>query len=52
MAVAFGRIDAFDADVESWTAYTERIEHYFLANGITDAARKRSLLLTARASRT
>jgi len=30
---------------ESWTTYTERLDHYFAANGVTDADKKRSILL-------
>ena len=31
---------------ESWSTYTERLEHYFAANGVTEAAQKRAILLT------
>ena len=46
MAASLGHIGSFNPTVEDWTAYAERIEHYFLANGITDATKKRSILLT------
>ena len=32
--------------MESWSTYTERLEHYFAANGVTQAAQKRAILLT------
>ena len=47
MAASLGHIGSFNSTVEDWTGYTERIGHYFLANGITDATKKRSILLTA-----
>ena len=31
---------------EEWTQYVERLEHYFVANGISDAAQKKAILLT------
>ena len=40
-----GRMKAFDARAESWVEYTERLEQYFIANGITEAAKKRAVLL-------
>ena len=44
MAVMFGQTCEFDARREDWTQYSERLSHYFAANGITDAARKKSIL--------
>ncbi len=29
-----GHIDAFDAAAEQWSSYTERLTHYYIANGI------------------
>ena len=46
MAVMFGQMCEFDASREDWTQYSERLSHYFGANSITDAARKKSILLT------
>ena len=40
-----GTVDAFDSSKEQWSSYTERLEFYFTANGITDAAKKRAILL-------
>lgn len=36
----------FDAAAETWTNYTERLEAYFDASGISDESRKRSILIT------
>lgn len=32
---------------EEWIDYAERLEHYFIANDITDVANKRAILLNA-----
>ena len=32
---------------EEWIDYAERLEHYFIANDITDVAKKRAILLNA-----
>ena len=37
----------FDSSTEDWTTYTERMKHYFVANDMTDADKKRSILLSA-----
>ncbi len=37
---------------ESWNTYTERLDHYFTANGVTDAAQKRAILLAVRGAAT
>ena len=41
-----GKIGEFDTTLESWDTYIERLELYFVANGITEAERKRAVLLT------
>ena len=41
-----GSMKAFNPQVDDWTTYAERLKHYLIANGITDADRKRSILLT------
>ena len=46
MAAVFGRIDEFDSKKEDWPQYVERLDHFFAANGITDADKKRSIFLT------
>lgn len=51
MATLFGRVDAFDENSETWEHYTERLGHYFDANGIGDTtgddkAKRRAILLS------
>lgn len=41
-----GSMKAFNPQVDDWTTYAERLKHYLLANGVTDADQKRSILLT------
>ena len=41
-----GRIEEFRDDKEDWVQYGERLEHFFAANGITEAEKKRSVFLT------
>ena len=41
-----GQIAAFDPDLETWSSYSERLGHYFLANDIVDADKKKAILLT------
>ena len=40
-------IGEFDSTREDWTSYTERLAQYFVANDITDAGKKRAILLSA-----
>ena len=40
-----GRIKEFHDEKEDWDQYTERLEHFFAANGITEAEKKRSVFL-------
>ena len=35
----------FDLVVETWEEYAERLQHYFQANEITEADRKKPILL-------
>ena len=46
MAVMFGQMCEFDASRDDWTRYSERLSYYFTTNDITDAARKKAILLT------
>ena len=47
MAVALiGTVGQYEANVESWEQYTERLGHFFAANGITDVNKQRSILLS------
>ncbi|KAL5488914.1 hypothetical protein EMCRGX_G017932 [Ephydatia muelleri] len=41
-----GTIEEFDSATEDWTAYSERLEQYFVANDVDDAAKKRAILLS------
>ena len=41
-----GSIREFDTDKEDWTSYTERLQQYFTANEVTDAAKQRAVLLS------
>lgn len=40
-----GQLKEFDALIESWSSYAERLRHYFTANDIADR-KKKSILLT------
>ena len=42
-----GAVIAFDSDLEEWREYVERLSHYFEANDITSASKKRAILLNA-----
>ena len=41
-----GRVDEFDGVKDDWLQYVERLEHFYTANGITDADKKKAVLLT------
>ena len=45
MSSLLGRIDEFDSTKEDWPQYVERVDHFFAANGITDADKKKSAFL-------
>ena len=40
MAVAFGKVNVSQ---DEWPLYVERLEHVFVANGITDGTKKRAV---------
>ena len=42
-----GTVSTFDPSKEDWTSYTDRMKHYFVANDVVDAGKKRSILLSA-----
>ena len=46
MTAVHGSLAAFDPTSEDWTEYVERLQFYFTANGITDATKKRAVLLS------
>ena len=39
-----GKVEEFDGTKEEWPQYVERLGHFFDANGINTAERKRSVL--------
>ena len=47
MATAvFSKVEEFDGNRENWTQYVERLGHFFDANGITQAEKKRAIFLS------
>ena len=46
MAVAIGKIHPFRPEQDDWNMYVERLDHLFVANGITGADKKRAILLS------
>ena len=42
----FGSIGEFKEEDGTWSQYIERMEHYFLANTIADAGKRRAILLS------
>ena len=48
MAVSFGKLEEFDTkNGDDWVQYIERMEHYFLANKITDVLKQHSILISS-----
>ena len=43
---AYSKVKPFNPKVGNWEVYEEQLSFYMQANGITDAAKKRSILLT------
>ena len=41
-----GTIGPFSGEAEDWSAYTERLDQYFIANDVTSGAKKRAILLS------
>ena len=52
MSGTLGRVDEFDGDKDDWQQYVERLEHFFVANGIVGAEKKRSVFLSVIGSST
>ena len=46
MMTTIGKLEEFDSDREDWPFYAERLEPFFAANEITDASKKKSVLLS------
>ena len=47
-----GSIETFYLHADNWLEYIERVEQYFIANGIDSAEKKRGILLTVVGSET
>ena len=45
-------VGEFTADQEDWQAYVERLQQYFAANDVDDAAKQRAILLSSVGSST
>ena len=43
--VTHGRIEEFNAQRDDWTSYTERLQEYFVANEVEEAAKQKAVLL-------
>ncbi len=41
-----GTVPPYVPGKEDWSAYAERLSHYFIANGVADATKQRSILLS------
>ena len=52
MSGTLGRVDEFDGDKDDWQQYVERLEHFFVANGIDGAEKKRAVFLSVIGSST
>ena len=46
MSGTLGRVEEFDGNRNDWPEYVERVEHFFLANGIDSAEKKRAVFLS------
>ena len=46
MACFHGRVPEFSGATDDWDIFTEQLSHYFTASGITDADKKRAVLLS------
>ena len=46
MSALVGKIEEFNSAKEEWPQYVERIEHFFVANGITTGDKKRATFLS------
>ena len=43
----FGKLDEFNSNVEDWQSYVERVELYFIDNGIDDETKTPAYLLSS-----
>ena len=46
MTSTSGKVDEFELEREYWTTYTERLEHFFNANGIEGVSKRNSVVLS------
>jgi len=46
MVVAFGKVNSFNPSQDEWPLYIEQLGHVFVANGITEEAKKRAVFLS------
>uniref|UniRef100_A0AAV2IUS0 ribonuclease H n=1 Tax=Knipowitschia caucasica TaxID=637954 RepID=A0AAV2IUS0_KNICA len=51
-AAMMGTLSVFDSQAQTWEEYCEVLGHFFEANNITDAGRKRAILLSSVGSKT
>ncbi|XP_036071205.1 uncharacterized protein LOC118597883 [Oryzias melastigma] len=47
MAATVGSLVQYDSKEQSWEEYCEILDHFFVANGINDADKKRAVLLSS-----
>ena len=47
-----GKLTEYDPEQEEWGSYVERLEFFFTANDITDAEKKKAILLSSSGSKT
>ena len=47
-----GRVPEFDASVEDFSAYSRRLQQYFISNDVSDASKKRAVFLCAIGAKT
>ena len=46
MAAVFGQVGEFVEGDEDWSQYVDRLKHFFVANDVTDAGKKRAIFLS------
>ena len=46
MTVMHGSIGEYRSEREEWDSYVKRLDQYFVANDVTNAAKKKALLLS------
>ena len=51
-STVIGQVEPFQLGTEDWEQYTERLEQFFLANGIDDDGKKLAVFLTVVGAKT